>query len=135
MWYYDASVTISETTKGENVTLGAMRKTQGISQEKLAAIVGVRRESIARYESGTRRPSPAVAERIANALGMDISTMWTVLYSTRRIDVATDPDAASSGIRQAEESIDASRASEPSSAARRHGDCGKVLYRKEKSRG
>ena len=56
------------------------RQKKGLTQEKLAAIVGVKRESIARYESGERRPSPDVAERIAQALGMDVATMWAVLY-------------------------------------------------------
>lgn len=62
------------------MTLGSIRKSLHITQKQLAKTIGVRRESIARYESGTRRPSPAVAERIAKALDMDISTMWAVLY-------------------------------------------------------
>lgn len=62
------------------MTLGERRKQAKMTQEQLAERIGVRRESVARYETGERSPSPAVAERIAEALGMDIETMWRVLY-------------------------------------------------------
>lgn len=66
------------------MTLGTVRKSKGMTQRQLAERIGVRRESVARYETGERRPSPAVAERIARALGMDIETMWAVLYGEKK---------------------------------------------------
>jgi transcriptional regulator with XRE-family HTH domain len=70
------------------VTLAIIRKNKKLTQSALAKFVGVKRESIARYESGDRRPSPAVAEKIAEALGMDIPTMWGVLYGTKEEESA-----------------------------------------------
>mgnify|MGYP001119314784 CR=1 FL=1 len=61
-------------------TLGSIRKEKGLTQQQLAEAVGVTKRAIASYESGSRRPSPAVAERIARVLGMDLETMWRVLY-------------------------------------------------------
>lgn len=61
--------------------LGRRRRDAGYTQEKLAQAVQVTTRALQSYESGTRRPSPAVAERIARALGMDVATMWKVLYS------------------------------------------------------
>ena len=65
-------------------TLGNIRREKGYTQSSLGKKVGVTQRSIASYESGTRRPSPAVAERIAQALGMDVATMWVVLYTPKR---------------------------------------------------
>lgn len=62
------------------MNLSTFRKSRNLTQSQLGDAVGVKRESIARYESGARQPSPAVAERIAQALGMDVATMWAVLY-------------------------------------------------------
>lgn len=64
-------------------TLGSIRKEKGLTQQQLADAVGVTKRAIASYESGSRRPSPAVAERIARVLGMDLETMWRVLYRQR----------------------------------------------------
>lgn len=73
------------------MTLVEIRKQAQMTQAALAKRVGISRVNIARYESGARRPSPAVAERIAKALGMDIETMWTVLYGNRQ----TSPPSSS----------------------------------------
>lgn len=61
-------------------TLSQTRREAGLTQSQLAEMVGIGRISIARYEAGTRTPPPKVAERIAEALGMDVETMWRVLY-------------------------------------------------------
>lgn len=61
-----------------------IRKAKGFTQTSLAKEVNVSQRSIASYESGARRPSPAVAERIAMALGMDVTTMWAVLYGEKK---------------------------------------------------
>lgn len=65
-------------------TLGEIRRSKKITQAALGKQVGVTQRAIANYESGARRPSPAVAERIARALGMDIETMWAVLYGEKK---------------------------------------------------
>lgn len=63
-------------------TLGNLRRAKGYTQADLAKVVKVTQRAIASYEYGTRRPSPAVAERIARALDMDVATMWAVLYQS-----------------------------------------------------
>ncbi|NLG57630.1 MAG: helix-turn-helix transcriptional regulator [Clostridiales bacterium] len=69
-------------------SLGSIRREKGMTQTVLAKRVGVTQRAIASYESGTRRPSPAVAERIARALGMDVETMWRVLYQEKKEETA-----------------------------------------------
>lgn len=56
------------------------RKQAKMTQEELAIKAKVTRETISRLESGTRRPTPEVAIRLAKALDMDMETMWAVLY-------------------------------------------------------
>ncbi|OQY67167.1 hypothetical protein B6D29_02220 [Microgenomates bacterium UTCPR1] len=53
---------------GEN--LQKIRRQKGISQEKLAATVGVHRTYIALLEQGDRNPSLRIIYRIAQALGV-----------------------------------------------------------------
>lgn len=65
-------------------TLKSIRLARGFTQSALAQMANIPRENIARYESGTRRPSPEVAERIALALDLDVPTMWQVLYGSRK---------------------------------------------------
>ncbi len=63
------------------MTLREIRKESHFSQEKLANAVGVKRLSIARYEAGTRRPTPEVARRIADVLHITTEQMWDMFYS------------------------------------------------------
>jgi DNA-binding XRE family transcriptional regulator len=77
--------------------LSDYRKRAGKTQKVLAEEAHVSRETIVRIESGDRRPSPAVAEKIREALGMDVATMWKVLYETEHIDVGTEPSAREAG--------------------------------------
>lgn len=63
--------------------LHVRRKATGMSQKELAAKVRISQSAMSKIESGARRPSPAVAERIARALGMDVATMWAVLYGQK----------------------------------------------------
>jgi len=57
----------------------ARRKTQGLTQETLAEIVNTASTYIAMIESGKRTPSFKMIERIAEALKVDAS----VLFSTK----------------------------------------------------
>ncbi len=61
-------------------SMSSSRKKNGLTQAELAARIGVDRITIARYEAGTRSPSPGVAERIAEVLGWSLETMWALLY-------------------------------------------------------
>lgn len=54
-----------------------------MSQQALGEKVGVKRLSIARYESGQRRPSPRVAGRIAAVLDLSTDQMWEMFYRDR----------------------------------------------------
>ncbi|MHB0913359.1 MAG: helix-turn-helix domain-containing protein [Armatimonadota bacterium] len=51
------------------------RKELGLSQEKLAEIVGLSTNHIARIETGTRTPSLGILDRIAEALGTTVSEL------------------------------------------------------------
>lgn len=52
------------------------RKRIGLSQNELSQKSGVARVSIARYESGTRRPTPETAKKLAAVLGVP----WTKFF-------------------------------------------------------
>lgn len=45
----------------------AARERAGLTQEELAEVSGVARPNVAAYESGTRRPSPAMLRRLLEA--------------------------------------------------------------------
>jgi len=50
----------------------------GLNQTELAERVGVAQATIARYEAGTRSPSPEVLGRLADALGVE---EWDLTYA------------------------------------------------------
>jgi putative transcriptional regulator len=52
------------------------RKRAGLTQGQLAAAVGVGRVSIARVETGTRKPSMALALKIARELGESVEALF-----------------------------------------------------------
>lgn len=60
----------------KRVWLTNKRKKKQISQEKLAVRCNVSQVTIARIESGERRPSPKLAKKIAKVLDFD----WTKFY-------------------------------------------------------
>lgn len=66
--------------RGDNVTMSEHRKKLGLTQCALAETVGVKRLSIARYESGARKPSPTIAKRIACVLQLTTEQMWEMFY-------------------------------------------------------
>lgn len=63
------------------MTMQECRKAKGMTQGALAAQVGVSRVTIARYESKVFRPSPDIAARIANILGLTIEQTWDMFYA------------------------------------------------------
>jgi len=54
------------------------RARAGLTQEKLAEIVGVRRETIIFLEKGKYNPSLRLAHNIARALGADIEKIFII---------------------------------------------------------
>jgi transcriptional regulator with XRE-family HTH domain len=55
--------------------LKAARTRRKLTQAKLAEKVGVHQVTIARLESGTRRPSMAMLQRLAKALGVPVTRL------------------------------------------------------------
>jgi transcriptional regulator with XRE-family HTH domain len=56
--------------KAATVDLRRRRQAAGLSQEDLAAVVGVTPQAISLWERGRRRPRPATVARILEALRM-----------------------------------------------------------------
>lgn len=58
-----------------NARLKSARKTAGLSLESLSEIVGISVSQLSRFESGKREPRVAEIQRIADALGVDSSSL------------------------------------------------------------
>lgn len=56
-------------------TLRKMRTDSGLSQRELAGQVYVTRSTVARWENGSRLPDAVMISRIADCLGVDVSTL------------------------------------------------------------
>lgn len=52
------------------------RQKKGLSQEKLAELVGITQQAYSQYENGGRRPSVETAKKIAEILEFE----WTKFY-------------------------------------------------------
>ncbi len=52
------------------------RKTQGMTQQQLAALLGVSRQTIISLESGKYNPSILLAHKIAQAFGVHIEDIF-----------------------------------------------------------
>lgn len=58
--------------------LRSRRLLAGLTQAALAAKVGVHPITLVRYETGKMQPRPDTAQRIARALGVEISDLVTI---------------------------------------------------------
>lgn len=58
---------------GNNVR--RLREKQGVSQEELAARAGLHRTYISGVERGVRNPTIVVLEKVADALGVELSIL------------------------------------------------------------
>jgi len=56
-------------------TIKVLRNTRGWTQEALATRVGCARNTIARIETGNRRPSLSLLERLARALNVGLADL------------------------------------------------------------
>lgn len=57
-------------------TLKKLRKEKGLSQEKLAEMCGVVRQTITMIEMGVNKPSVPLAKKLGEALEVE----WTVFF-------------------------------------------------------
>jgi len=55
----------------ERTWLKEARKSKNLSQEEVALMVDVTRQTYLRYESGERNPRPVIAAKISTILGVD----------------------------------------------------------------
>lgn len=55
------------------IRLAEIRKSRGLSQQRLSALSGVHRVTIARFETGKISPTLATVKKLAAALGVKIS--------------------------------------------------------------
>ena len=62
---------------GSQGWLKKKRIEKGYTLRQLSEIVGVSEQSLSYYESGERRPTPEVAQKIGKVLGFD----WTLFYT------------------------------------------------------
>jgi DNA-binding XRE family transcriptional regulator len=61
-----------QAQRGEKVNIIEKRRSElGISQRRLAEMIGVERYTISKWERGHRRPDPQVLSRLYVALGLD----------------------------------------------------------------
>lgn len=58
-------------------TLKKLRKDKGFTQQKLAEMCGVVRNTISMIEMGANKPSVPLAKKLGEALGVD----WTVFFA------------------------------------------------------
>ncbi|MEC9490583.1 MAG: helix-turn-helix transcriptional regulator [Halanaerobiales bacterium] len=70
-------------TFGEN--LKKARKDKGFTQKDLAEIVGIKRSTIAGYESKNQEPSYEVLRKIAKALDCSIDTLLSLDYNNYQV--------------------------------------------------
>jgi transcriptional regulator with XRE-family HTH domain len=70
--YIKEEVPGRQARQEEKVNVIEKRRTElGISQRKLAEMIGVERYSVSKWERGHRRPAPEVLSRLYLALGLD----------------------------------------------------------------
>lgn len=56
--------------------LTSIRKSKGLSQTELAETVGIKQATVSRIEKGVNNPSLDVAEKIAEALGVNVVELF-----------------------------------------------------------
>jgi transcriptional regulator with XRE-family HTH domain len=61
-----------------------IRRSRGISQERLAAVAGIDRAYMGGIERGERNPTLSMIQRVAEGLEMPISELFLKVESTRR---------------------------------------------------
>ena len=77
-------------TTGERIRF--FRKKQGLTQDDLAHKMGIKRGTLAQYESNRRNPKLETLEKISGALGVEIGRLCGFSSLDEVLKVA-DPDA------------------------------------------
>lgn len=62
--------------------LREMRKRRNLSQKALGRLIGLSQRAISAYESGDRRPSPEVADRIGKIFKLSREQIWEMFYGS-----------------------------------------------------
>ena len=62
----------------------ALRKRHGVTQQQLAAAIGVRQCAISSYERGTRRPDILLLKRIADYFGVTVDELIADIPTLKR---------------------------------------------------
>ena len=65
----------SKTTHNIGVTIRKLRETKGLTQDQLAAAVGMMRSNISRIEAAKHRPTLETLEKIAKALKVSVAEL------------------------------------------------------------
>lgn len=55
----------------------------GKSQAQIAEMAGISQRMYSAIETGERRPSPEVAEKLAEIFGLSIEEMWRLFYRAK----------------------------------------------------
>ena len=63
----------------------AYREFRGYSQIQLAELSGINVGTIRKYELGIRNPKPDQLEKIATALGLNVSVFWILILKQSEI--------------------------------------------------
>src|ERR1700724_1625671 len=74
-------------------SLGKLRQKRGLSAIRLAAIVGVSRQTIYAMEAGTYVPNTAVALRLARALETTVEELFTLIDDGQEPDLRSEQAA------------------------------------------
>jgi len=69
--------------------LRAARKSKGLTQEELAELSGVARQSIIRWEKGESRPEPEPLRKVTDALDVPYGKVVAVLYGVDDAELPT----------------------------------------------
>ena len=65
----------SKTTHNIGATIRKLRETKGLTQDQLAAAVGMMRSHISRIEAAKHRPTLETLEKIAKALKISVAEL------------------------------------------------------------
>lgn len=65
------------------MTLKELRKLHKLTQTEMADRVNVTRVTIARIETGTRKASPELVNRVMKEFNLSVEEVWDMFYSVR----------------------------------------------------
>lgn len=65
------------TPPAVNIAIRQVRESVGVTQAELARRLGVTQPAVNRWESGRRRASVATLQRIAEALGLNLTVIFS----------------------------------------------------------